>query len=329
MPRTCRSPAGPTPSACSRGPRPSATWRRSASTAGGSCGSTSPGSSPRPWSTWLRPSRRRWAGLSESERGGISMEISLDGKRAVVTGASSGIGKAIALALGRAGARVVLDYVAHPNEAEDVAALLRSAGSLAPADISDPTQVASLFAAADRAWGGVDILVNNAGLDGERGLGWDVPVDAWRRVLEVNLVGSYFCAREALRRMVAQRRGVVLTITSVHQQIPWTGYSAYAASKAALDMLTRTLAQEAAPFGVRVLALAPGAIQTAINEAVWRDPRSRADLLSKIPMGRLGQPDEVARMATVLVSDAASYVTGTTLFVDGGMTLYASFMHGG
>jgi glucose 1-dehydrogenase len=121
----------------------------------------------------------------------------------------------------------------------------------------------------------------------------------------------------------------VLNLTSVHECIPWTGYSAYTTSKAGLSMLTKTLAQEAAPSGVRVLALAPGAIQTPINREVWSDPAQAQDLLTKIPMGRLGTVDDVARMAAVLVSDIAGYVTGMTLFVDGGMMLYPSFMHGG
>jgi NAD(P)-dependent dehydrogenase (short-subunit alcohol dehydrogenase family) len=145
----------------------------------------------------------------------------------------------------------------------------------------------------------------------------------------VNLFGAFYCAREALMRMVPQKRGVVLSITSVHEKIAWSGYSAYTASKAAVGMLTKTLAQEAAPHGVRVLAVGPGAIKTAINRAVWSDPASLQDLLTKIPAGRLGDPDEIARMVVVLVSDAASYVTGRTVFVDGGMTDYPAFTHGG
>jgi NAD(P)-dependent dehydrogenase (short-subunit alcohol dehydrogenase family) len=260
------------------------------------------------------------------------MEIRLTGKRALVTGANSGIGRAIALALGALGARVGVNYVVQPEAAQAAAAEITGRGSAAiplEADVSDAAQVARMFGEVDRAWGGLDILVNNAGIDGERALGWDAGPDAWRRVLEINLVGAYLCAREALRRMVAQGSGVILNITSVHERIPWSGYSAYTASKAGLGMLTRTLAQEAAPHGVRVLALAPGAVQTPINRAVWGDPVQLADLLRKIPMGRLGRPEEIASMAAVLVSDVAGYVTGTTVLVDGGMTLYPSFMHGG
>jgi glucose 1-dehydrogenase len=260
------------------------------------------------------------------------MEIRLTGKRALVTGANSGIGRAIALALADAGARTGVNYVAHEEAAQEVVREITHGGGTGltlHADISDAEQVAAMFTEIDRAWGGLDILVNNAGIDGERAAAWDAQPDQWRAVVTVNLVGAFLCAREALRRMVAQRSGVVLNITSVHERIPWSGYSAYTASKAGLSMLTQTLAQEAAPQGVRVLAIAPGAIQTPINQSVWSDSAQLADLLTKIPMGRLGRPDEIARMVAVLASDVASYVTGTTVFVDGGMTLYPAFAHGG
>jgi NAD(P)-dependent dehydrogenase (short-subunit alcohol dehydrogenase family) len=260
------------------------------------------------------------------------MEVTLTGRRALVTGANSGIGEAIARAAGAAGARVAVNYVVHPEAAEAVAARIRAAGGEAltvAADVADAAQVAGMFAAIDRAWGGIDLLVNNAGVDGARATAWEADPAAWWRVLQINLYGAFLCAREALRRMTAQRSGVVLNLTSVHERIAWSGYSAYAASKAGLSMLNETLAQEAAPFGVRVLALAPGAIKTPINQAVWSDPKSYADLLEKIPLGRMGTTDEIALTAVLLLSDAASYVTGTTVFADGGMTDYPSFAHGG
>jgi glucose 1-dehydrogenase len=260
------------------------------------------------------------------------MDLNLRGRRAIVTGANSGIGRAIAGALAAEGARVCINYVVHPDAAQAAVSEIAASGGTATAvqaDVADPAQVAAMFAQVEQAWGGVDILVNNAGIDGGRALGWDQTPEGWRRVLDINLTGAYLCAREALRRMVPARRGVVLNLTSVHERIPWTGYTAYTASKAGLSMLTKTLAQEAAPAGVRVVAVAPGAIQTPINRDVWGDPAQLADLLTKIPLGRLGTVDDIARMVTVLVSDAASYVTGTTLFVDGGMTLYPSFMRGG
>lgn len=260
------------------------------------------------------------------------MEIHLDGARALVTGANSGIGRAIALALGASGARVGVNYVDHPDAADEVVFQLTHGGGEAVAfyaDVAVRSDVERMFEELERRWGGLEILVNNAGIDGPRAVAWNASEEEWVRVVATNLLGAYHCSREALRRMVPRRRGVILTVTSVHEVIPWSGYSAYTASKAGASMLARTLAQEAAPYGIRVLALAPGAIQTSINEDVWSDPQRLADLLAKIPLGRLGQPEEVARLAVVLVSDVASYVTGTTVFVDGGMTLYPSFMHGG
>jgi NAD(P)-dependent dehydrogenase (short-subunit alcohol dehydrogenase family) len=156
-----------------------------------------------------------------------------------------------------------------------------------------------------------------------------VDVPAWRRVLEINLMGAFFCAREALSRMTRQKSGVILNTSSVHEVIPWSGYSAYTASKAGLSMLAKTLAQEAGPYGVRVVCIAPGAIATPINAQVWQDPKGLADLLTKVPLGRIGRPEDIAGMAVVLASDIAGYVTGTTVFVDGGMVDYPAFMHGG
>ncbi|MGD0674417.1 MAG: glucose 1-dehydrogenase [Polyangiaceae bacterium] len=260
------------------------------------------------------------------------MNITLDGKRALVTGANSGLGAAITQSLAGAGAKVAINYVTHPETAEALMGAVRQARGQAmaiQADVSESNAVADLFRQLDAAWGGVDIVINNAGIDGAPALGWEVDLQTWRKVIDVNLFGAFYCAREALKRMVPQKSGVVLNITSVHEEIAWSGYSAYAASKAAVGMLTKTLAQEAAPHGVRVLAVAPGAIKTPINRAVWSDPKSLQDLLTKIPLGRLGDPDEIARMVVVLVSDAASYVTGRTIFVDGGMTDYPAFSHGG
>lgn len=260
------------------------------------------------------------------------MEIRLDGRRALVTGGNSGIGEAITLALADAGAKVAVNYVARPDAAQQLVKQIRdrhSEGLALPADVSDPNAVATLFKQLDEAWGGIDILVNNAGIDGERVFGWEADTNAWRKVIGVNLFGAFYCAREALKRMTAQKSGVVLSISSVHEIIAWSGYSAYTASKAALGMLTRTLAQEAAPYGVRVLAVGPGAIKTPINQSVWSDPAGLRDLLEKIPLKRLGEAEDVARMVVVLASDIGGYVTGRTIFVDGGMTDYPEFAHGG
>jgi len=177
------------------------------------------------------------------------MNIRLDGQRVLVTGGNSGIGAAIVLALADAGAKVAINYVAH-REATDalVQTIKQKRVEAIPiqADVSDPKAVAELFRQIDAAWGGIDILINNAGIDGARALGWEADVTAWRNVIEVNLFGAFYCAREALKRMVPQKSGVVLSTTSVHEEIAWSGYSAYTASKAAVSMLTKTLAQEAA-----------------------------------------------------------------------------------
>jgi glucose 1-dehydrogenase len=260
------------------------------------------------------------------------MEITLQGRRALVTGASSGIGAAVARQLAAEGARVAVNYVVDPERAIALAQELdrRVHGAMAlRADVSDAVQVQGMFAAVDRAWGGLDVLVNNAGVDGPRALAWEADPAEWERVLRVDLLGTFLCAREALKRMVSRRSGVVLNVTSVHETIPWTGYSAYTAAKAGASMLTKTLAQEAAPHRVRVIALAPGAIRTPINERVWSSAEGLRGLLTKIPLGRLGEPEEVARLAAFLVSDAASYLTGSTVYVDGAMTDYPEFSHGG
>jgi NAD(P)-dependent dehydrogenase (short-subunit alcohol dehydrogenase family) len=260
------------------------------------------------------------------------MNIRLDGKRALVTGGNSGIGEAVALSLAEAGARVAVNYVTHPEAAQALVRRIELRGGVSTAiqaDVSDPEAVASLFAEIDTAWGGIDILINNAGIDGARAIGWEAEIAAWRKVIEVNLLGAFYCSREALKRMVPQKAGVVVNVSSVHEEIAWSGYSAYTASKAGVSMLTKTLAQEAAPFGVRVLSVAPGSIKTSIKRSVWSDEQSLHDLLEKIPLGRIGDPDEIARMVVVLASNVASYITGRTVFVDGGMTDYPDFAHGG
>lgn len=260
------------------------------------------------------------------------MEIHLTGKRALVTGGNSGIGAAIAAELAKAGAKVAINYVRHPEAAEQLVRDIQSGGGEAvgiEADVSSYDSVGRMFTALDDTWGGIDILINNAGIDGVKADGWEAELKDWEQVIRINLMGNFYCSRQALKRMVPQRGGVILSTSSVHELIAWTGHSAYTSSKAGISMLTKTLAQEAAPYGVRVLALAPGAIKTTINQNVWDNKQGLDDLLEKIPLHRIGDPEEVARMAVVLVSDAASYVTGRTIFVDGGMTDYPDFAHGG
>ena len=260
------------------------------------------------------------------------MNINLTGKRALVTGGSSGIGAAIAMALSAAGARVAINYIGESKRADRMLQSIKQQHGESisiQADISDHKAVVSMFRKLDATWDGIDILINNAGIDGVSALGWKADADAWKSVIEVNLFGAFHCASEALKRMVAQKSGVVLSTTSVHEEIAWSRHSAYTASKAAVSMMTKTLAQEAAPYGVRVLAIGPGAVKTRINRSVWDNAKRMKNLLGKIPLNRIGEPDEIASMALVLVSDAASYVTGRTIFVDGGMTDYPDFSHGG
>ena len=260
------------------------------------------------------------------------MQIDLHGKRVLITGGNTGLGAAMVRAFAAAGAKVGINYIADPQEADALVSAATKAGGEAlaiDADISAPDAVANMFATLDKAWGGIDVLINNAGIDGPRATAWEADIEAWRKVIDINLAGAFLCARQALKRMTAQKSGVIINTSSVHEKIAWSGYSAYAASKAGLSMMAKTLAQEAGPYGVRVLCIAPGAIATPINANVWQDPAGLKDLLTKIPMGRIGKPEDIAGMAVVLASDIASYVTATTVFIDGGMTDYPSFMHGG
>ena len=293
-----------------------------------------PGANHRTWQPWIGrvrdlPVRVLFPNLSFLK---IPMEINLNQQRILVTGANSGIGAAIVRELAASGARVAVNYVVHPEATEALLTELRANGAEAvgvQADVSDPAQVTAMYAQLDQHWGGIDALINNAGIDGAQALAWNADPVAWDRVLRVNLFGSFLCARGALQRMVPQKSGVILNMSSVHERIAWSGFSAYTASKAGLAMMTQTLAQEAAPFGIRVLALAPGAIRTPINQNVWDNPDSLRDLLTKIPLGRMGEAVEIARVATFLVSGMASYMTGSTVFCDGAMSDYPEFAHGG
>lgn len=262
----------------------------------------------------------------------------LDGQVALVTGASSGIGLASGLALGAAGAKVAVNYRSRRDEAEKAVRQIEEAGSEALAvrgDVSSEEEVAEMFARTIERFGTVDILVNNAGIQADSHFA-EMPLDDWRKVLDVNLTGAFLCSRAAIREFlrrgvreeVSKAAGKIINMSSVHQQIPWAGRANYAVSKAGLWMLTRTLAQEFAADRVRVNAIAPGAIKTPINEASWSTTEGRDDLLELIPVGRIGAPEDVARAVTWLASDESDYVTGETLFIDGGMTLYPAFRGG-
>jgi glucose 1-dehydrogenase len=262
----------------------------------------------------------------------------LDGQRALVTGASSGIGRAIALALGAAGARVVANYHSHAASAAAVVAAIRDARSDAVAvqgDVGKPGDCIALFDAARAHFGGVDIVVGNAGIQRDAPFG-DMTLAQWREVIDVNLTGQFVCAQEAVRQFRRQGRtiasralGKIVFTNSVHQVIPWAGHANYAAAKGGLKLLMETMAQEVAGEGIRVNAIAPGAIRTGINRSAWETREAEASLLKLIPYGRVGDPDDVARAAVWLASDESDYVVGTTLFVDGGMTLYPAFRERG
>ena len=263
----------------------------------------------------------------------------LVGQKALVTGGSSGIGRAIALALGEAGADVVVNYVRKEGEALEVVERIRKMGREAytfKADVSREDDVTRMFETMMARLGTIDILVNNAGLQR------DAPIDEmsladWQLVMDVNLTGQFLCAREAIREF--KRRGVVkdiscsagkiISISSVHEVIPWSGHANYVASKGGVMMMSKGMAQEVAPYRIRVNSIAPGAIRTAINRESWSTPEALEDLCRLIPYKRIGEPEEIGRVAVWLASDDSDYIHGHTMFVDGGMTLYPGFATGG
>lgn len=258
----------------------------------------------------------------------------LHGQSAIVTGASSGIGAAVARALAAQGATVSVNYRDSRDEAQAVVDAIRADGGRAKsvrADVSDEAAVERMFTSHGSAFGRLDILVANAGMQQDASI-TDMTLAQWQSVLNVNLTGQFLCVREAVRCFQRQQaspwsraRGKIVCMGSVHEQIPWAGHVNYAASKGGTMQLMKTVAQEVAAEGIRVNGIAPGAIQTDINESVWSTPQGLKALLELIPYGRIGQPEDVANAAVWLVSDQADYVTGTTLFVDGGMTLYPAF----
>jgi glucose 1-dehydrogenase len=254
----------------------------------------------------------------------------LEGRRAIVTGASSGIGKATAERLGREGASVCVNYYSEHerSDAEAVAAAVEQAGAkglAVQADVGDETQVKAMVEQTTRALGGLDLLVNNAGIENQVAL-VDLPLADWERVLRTNLTGAFLCLREAAEVMARGAGGVVVNVSSVHEFIPWPGFAHYCASKGGLRMLATTAARELAPKKIRVVNVAPGAIATPINKFVLDDPEATHAVEDEIPLGRIGNADEVAAAVAWVASDEADYVTGTTLVVDGGMSLYPKFV---
>jgi glucose 1-dehydrogenase len=263
----------------------------------------------------------------------------LQGQPALVTGANSGIGRAVALGLGAAGADLVVNYVTDPEAAEDVAHQIEAMGRRAitiKADVSREEEVVAMFARAIDHFGTLHVMVSNAGLQRDSPFE-QMTLEQWNTVIGVNLTGQFLCTREAAREF--KRRGVVeavslaagkiLCMSSVHQEIPWAGHANYAASKGGVMLLMKSIAQELAPYRIRVNSLAPGAIRTPINTSAWSTPEAYRELMTLVPYKRIGEPDDIAQGAVWLASDAADYVTGATLFIDGGMTLYPGFATGG
>ncbi len=263
----------------------------------------------------------------------------LVGQKALVTGANSGIGRAVAIALGQAGADVVVNYVVDEHTAEDVVQQIKDSGAKAyayKADVSKEDEVQSMFREMTAQFGTIDILVNNAGLQRDSTF-HNMTLAQWNTVISVNLTGQFLCAREAVREFL--RRGVVETVScsagkiicmsSVHQEIPWAGHANYAASKGGIMMMMQSIAQEYAPQRIRVNSIAPGAIRTPINKEAWDTQRAYQNLMTLVPYRRIGEPIDIARAAVWLASDDSDYVVGATLFVDGGMTLFPGFATGG
>ena len=263
----------------------------------------------------------------------------LKGQKALVTGANSGIGKGIAIALAHAGADVVVNYRSGPETAERVVEEASHCGSRVyahEADVSREDQVQQMFSRMFQEFSTIDILVNNAGLQADAAID-EMTLDQWNKVISVNLTGQFLCAREAVREF--KRRGVrkeiscaagkIICISSVHEVIPWAGHVNYAASKGGVMLMMKSIAQEVAPYRIRVNSISPGAIRTPINRPAWERPEAYAELMKLIPYKRIGEAEDIARAAVWLASDDADYVNGASIFVDGGMTLYPGFATGG
>lgn len=263
----------------------------------------------------------------------------LKGQSALVTGANSGIGLAVAIAMGNDGANVVVNYVTHPEAAEEVVETIKNNGGEAiaiKADVSKEDEVVNMFQQMFDKYGTIDILVNNAGLQKDSSFE-NMSLADWQLVINVNLTGQFLCAREAvkefLKRGVIEDRsraaGKIICMSSVHEVIPWAGHVNYAASKGGIHMMMQSMAQELAPKKIRINSIGPGAIQTPINKQAWETPEALQSLLTLIPYKRIGQPEDIGKVAVWLASDEADYITGTTIFVDGGMLLYPGFSTNG
>jgi len=269
----------------------------------------------------------------------IAIPPLLKGQKALVTGANSGIGEAVAIALGQAGADVVVNYIDNEDTAQQVVRKIKSCGVNAiavQADVSNEAQVQNMFKRMYDELGTIDVLINNAGLQRDAPFA-EMTLAQWNTVIGVNLTGQFLCAREAIREFV--RRGVVadvsvaagkiICISSVHEVIPWATHANYAASKGGIMLMMKSLAQEVAPKRIRVNSICPGAIRTPINTKAWDTADAYEALMKLIPYKRIGEPEDIGRVAVMLASDLCDYINGASIFVDGGMTLYPEFSTGG
>ncbi|MBC7934486.1 MAG: SDR family oxidoreductase [Rhizobacter sp.] len=266
-------------------------------------------------------------------------EKNLINQTAIVTGANSGIGEGVAIALGEAGANVIVNYVSNADAANEVVNKIKSFGSTAIAiwaDVSKEDQVISMFQQTVEQFATVDILVNNAGLQRDAKF-HEMTLAQWQLVIDVNLTGQFLCAREAIREFL--RRGIVpersvacgkiICMSSVHEIIPWSGHANYATSKGGIKMLMQSMAQEYGREKIRVNSICPGAIKTPINKSAWETPEAYNSLMTLIPYDRIGVPEDIGKLAVFLASDDSDYITGASIFIDGGMTVFEGFATGG
>ncbi|WP_409288685.1 glucose-1-dehydrogenase [Peribacillus sp. SCS-37] len=255
----------------------------------------------------------------------------LEGKTALITGGASGIGRAAAERLAAEGVKVVINYRSKDKEAEDLAEQIKAQGGQAAiikGDVTKEEDVKEMIQFAVRTFGSLDIMINNAGIENEVPTE-ELSLEDWNKVISVNLTGMFLGSREAIKHMLQHDiKGSVINMSSVHDRIPWPHFTHYAASKGGVKMMTETLALEYAPKGIRVNNISPGAIDTPINAEKFEDPKAKEEVISLIPMGYIGKPEEIAACAAWLASSESSYVTGITLYADGGMTKYPGFQAG-
>lgn len=264
------------------------------------------------------------------------MDKRLQGQTAIVTGGNTGIGAAICEAMGAQGANVVINFHSHEEKAQELVARIEKGGSRALALHGDVSKEEAVYRIIERSvdvFGRVDIMCANAGIQAD-GKSVEMTLEQWQKVIDVNLTGAFLCAREAARQFLKQgvspkiskAAGKIIFTSSVHEEIPWESAPNYCASKGGLRMLMRSMAQELAPQRIRVLGIGPGSIKTKINAGAWETKeKEREETERFIPYGRWGEPMDIGRVAAWLASDEADYITGTTIFVDGGMLLYPSF----